>query len=139
MATGSSGASGSDRAQRVCEAAEVIQTQGAQAPIAQIAIGKVAAADPLRLTLVLPPNVSFPSSPRMGADDKDPQPISLNWRRCLPGGCFADIEIKDDVLQRWRTLTNQGVIIFKDSTGRDISVPFSFRGLAPALDALAKS
>jgi invasion protein IalB len=125
--------------QHLCEAAEIIQTQGAQGPIAQIAIGRLTAADPLRLTLVLPPNVSFPSTPRMSAEEKDPHPLDLNWRRCLPGGCFADVEIKDDVLQRWRALTSQGAILFKDSTGRDISVPFSFRGLGPALDALAKS
>lgn len=124
---------------RICEAAEVIQTQGAQAPIAQIAIGRVAPADPLRLTLVLPPNVGFPSSPRVAVDAKDPQPVDLNWRRCISGGCFADVEIKDDVLQRWRALSSQGAITFKDSTGRDVAVPFSFRGLAPALDALAKN
>jgi invasion protein IalB len=125
--------------QRVCEAAEIVQTQGAQVPIAQIAIGRIAPTDPLRLTLVLPPNVSFPSSPRVATDDKDAKPVDLNWRRCLPGACFADIEIKDEVLQRWRTLTSPGSITFRDSTGRDIAVPFSFRGLAPALDALAKS
>jgi invasion protein IalB len=125
--------------QHVCEAAEIIQTQGAQGPIAQIAIGRVTAADPLRLTLVLPPNVSFPSTPRMSAEEKDPHPLDLNWRKCLPGGCFADIEFKDDVLQRWRAMNGQGAISFKDSAGRDISVPFSFRGLGPALDALAKS
>jgi invasion protein IalB len=128
--------------QHICEAAEVIQTQGAQgaqSPIAQIAIGKAAAAEPLRLTLVLPPNISLPSSPRMAVDDKDPHPVNLNWLRCLPGGCFADIEIADDVLQRWRALTSQGVISFKNAAGREIAVPFSFRGLAPGLDALAKS
>jgi invasion protein IalB len=126
-------------AKRVCEVAETIQTPGAQGPIAQIAIGRLAAADPLRLTVVLPPNVSFPSSPRMVLDDKDPHAIDLNWRRCLPGGCFSDTEMKDDVLQFWRAQSGHGSIKFRDGAGRDLSVPFSFRGLAQALDALAKS
>jgi len=125
--------------QRVCEVAESIQTQGAQGPIAQIAFGRIAPADPMRLTIVLPPNISFPSSPRLAVDEKDPRGIDLSWRRCLPGGCFADAEIKDDLLQRWREQTGQGSLRFKDSAGRDVVLPFSFRGLAQALDALAKS
>jgi invasion protein IalB len=60
----------------------------------------------------------------MTAEASDPYPVDLNWRRCLPGGCFADVEIKDEVLERWRGLGNPGAILFKDSTGRDISVPF---------------
>jgi invasion protein IalB len=125
--------------QRVCEVAQILQMQGGQGPVAQIAVGRPTAADPLRLTIVLPPNVSFPSSPRMAVDDKDARPADLTWRRCLPGGCFADIEIKDDLLQRWRSQNAQGIIKFKDSAGRDITLPFSFRGFAQALDALAKS
>jgi len=124
---------------RVCEVAQIIQMQGGQGPVAQIAVVRPTAADPLRLTIVLPPNVSFPSSPRMAVDDKDAQPADLSWRRCLPGGCFADIEIKDDLLQRWRGQSAQGIIKFKDSAGRDVALPFSFRGFAQALDALAKS
>jgi invasion protein IalB len=124
---------------RVCEVAQIIQIQGGQGPIAQIAVGRLTAADPLRLTIVLPPNVSFPSSPRLAVDDKDALPADLSWRRCLPGGCFADVEIKDDLLQRWRSQSAQGIIKFKDSAGRDVTLPFSFRGFAQALDALAKS
>ena len=78
-------------------------------------------------------------SPRLAIDDKDTLPADLSWRRCLPGGCFADIEIKDDLLQRWRSQSAQGIIKFKDSAGRDVTLPFSFRGFAQALDALAKS
>lgn len=47
--------------------------------------------------------------------------------------------MKDDLLQHWRAQTTQGQLRFKDSAGRDVALPFSFRGLAQALDALAKS
>jgi invasion protein IalB len=124
---------------RICEVAQSIQTPGAQGPLAQIAIGRVAPNDPLRVTVVLPPDVSFPSSPRVAIDDKDPAPVDLVWRRCLSGGCFADAEIKDEALRRWRALSGRGSITFLDAAGHAIPVPMSFRGLDAALDALAKS
>jgi invasion protein IalB len=124
---------------RICEVAQSIQTPGAQGPIAQIAIGRVGPADPLRVTVVLPPNVSFPSAPRVATDEKDPQPVELPWRRCVPGGCFADAAIDEATLRRWRALSGRGSITFLDSSGHAIPVPMSFRGLDAALDALAKS
>ena len=124
---------------RICEVAQSIQTPGAQGPIAQIAIGRIAPADPLRVTVVLPPNISFPSAPRVSTDEKDPQPVELPWRRCVPGGCFADAAIDEATLRRWRALSGRGSITFLDSSGHAIPVPMSFRGLDAALDALAKS
>jgi len=126
-------------AKRFCEVAQTIQQQGGQGPIAQIALGRLAPAGPLRLTIVLPPNVSFPSSPRMGVDENDAHAVDLAWRRCVPGGCFADREAKDELLQHWRGQADHGQIRFKDSAGHDVAVPFSFKGLAQALDALAKT
>ena len=43
-----------------------------------------------------------------------------------------------DAVRRWRGETGQGKLTFKDGMGRDVVVPVSFRGLAQALDALAK-
>lgn len=45
--------------QHICEVVQSIQVQGQAAPIAQIALGRLQKADPLRLTVVLPNNVSF--------------------------------------------------------------------------------
>jgi hypothetical protein len=42
------------------------------------------------------------------------------------------------VCRRWRRSSEGGRIAFRDGLGRDIAVPMSFRGLAPALDALMK-
>jgi hypothetical protein len=41
-------------------------------------------------------------------------------------------------MTRWRGQTDPGQLTFKDAAGRDQSLPLSFRGLAQALDALAK-
>jgi len=121
---------------RVCEVAEAIQVQGQAAPIAQLAIGRLSPGEPLRVTVVVPPAVTFPSSVRV--DAKNGASFNLEWRRCLPGGCFADAVLKDDVLARWRGLSETGQLIFKDAGGQDVTLPLSFRGLSQALDALAK-
>ena len=83
------------------------------------------------------PDLSFPSSAQVVGDSTGPV-LELPWRRCLPGGCFADAVAKDDLLKRWRGATEPGRIVVKSASGRDVAIPLSFRGLAPALDALAK-
>jgi invasion protein IalB len=98
---------------RVCEVAQTIQVQGQNAPIAQIAIGRLAKADPLRVTIVTPANVSFPSTPRIAVEEKDSQPLDLVWRRCLPGGCFADATLKEENIRRLRSRAEPGRIEFK--------------------------
>ncbi len=123
---------------RVCEVALVLQAQGQQAPIAQIAIGRIASADPLRITAVMPVSVTFPSSVQIVIGEKDAKPLDLPWRRCIPTGCFADAAPGDDMLKQWRKASEAGRIQFKDAAGRDLALPLSTRGLDPALDALAK-
>ena len=123
--------------QHVCEVAQTLQVQGT-GPIAQIVFGRTAARAPLLLTVILPTNVTFPSSVLLSTDEKDTQPAELGWQRCLPAGCIANGEVKDDLLRRWRPQTGQGRLQFKEGDGRDIMLAFSFRGLAQALDAMAK-
>lgn len=123
---------------RVCEVSQTLQVQGQAAPIAQVAIGRLKSADPLRLTAVLPVSLSFPSSVQVASDEKDAKAVDLPWRRCLPSGCFADAALDDDALRRWRGPSQGGRIVFKDASERELTIPLSFRGLGPALDALAK-
>jgi invasion protein IalB len=95
-------------------------------------------ADPLRLTLVLPVNVTFSNTPSFSADGKAPELIDLGWRKCLPGGCIADGLLKDDVLRRWKIQPSAERINWTDAAGRDLAIGLSFRGLTQALDALSK-
>jgi invasion protein IalB len=126
------------QAKHLCEVAETIQVEG-KGPIAQIAFGRVPGKPPLLMTVVLPTNITLPSSVLISTDDKDTQPAELSWLRCVPAGCIANVEIKDDILRRWRPLTTQGRLQFKEGDGRDVILPFSFRGLSQALDALGKA
>ena len=124
---------------KLCEVVQSIVVQGQSNPIAQIALGRVAADEPLKVTAVLPNNVSFPSDVSLAINEKDPLAAELSWRRCLPGGCFADADVKEELATHWRSQTEKGTLKFKDGAGRDVVLPFSFRGLAQALDALEKS
>lgn len=125
-------------ARRMCEVAQTIRVQQGRDPIAEVALGRLPVEKALHLTALLPPNVSFPSSVSM-TGEKPAQTLDLQWRRCLPGGCFADAVAADDLIKAWRGTAGTGKLTFKDAGGRDIQLPVSFRGLAQALDALDKA
>lgn len=127
-----------DKPARVCEVVQTVMIQGQSAPFAQLAFGRIAPDDALYFTAVLPTNVTFPSVLRVALDEQDTAPVAVPWTRCLPGGCFASLAMKDDVLARWRTRDEGGRITFKNGAGQDASVAISFKGLGRALDALAK-
>jgi invasion protein IalB len=123
---------------RVCEVTQQIRAQDQQNPVAELAIGRLKKADPLRLTVVLPVNVTISNPPSFSADSKVPELLDLVWRKCLPGGCIADALMTDDVLRRWKTQAGAERITWTDAAGRDFTIGLSFRGLAQALDALSR-
>jgi hypothetical protein len=71
---------------------------------------------------------------RQVAAEKEGPVLDLAWRHSSSGGCLADGIVKHEMLERWRSLNEPGRISFKDTAGRNIAIPLSFRGLAPALD-----
>jgi invasion protein IalB len=124
-----------------CEVAQTLQVQG-RGPIAEIAFGHPPGKDStskerMRVVVLLPNNVTFSGPVLMSVDEKD-KPVELIFRRCLPSGCFADADPSDDALVRWRAQEGGGRLAFKDGANRDIVLPFSFRGLGQALDAMSK-
>lgn len=123
--------------QRVCEVEQTLQAKG-QGVVAEIAFGRRSAQEPLRLTIVLPPNIALPGAVRFAIDEKDEGAAELSWKRCLPGGCVADTEIRDEMLRVWRAQSGSGQIRYVIGSGQKVNVVFSFRGLAIALDNLAK-
>ena len=127
-------------AERSCEVAQVIAVQGSQQPIAQIALGRIARTQPaLTLLVQVPVNVELGTPIRLIGDDREPLIIETSWRRCVPAGCFASVELREEVVvRRLRDRPEPMRIEFRDSTGRDLRLAFSVRGLGPALDALAR-
>ena len=124
--------------QRICQATQTVQVRGQSTPIAQIAFGHAASNEPVKFVVVLPVDVMFPSVVTIAIGDKDPEPVQLAWHRCVPVGCFAEAVSTADAVKRWRGESGEGKLTFKDAVGRDVVVPVSFRGLAQALDALAR-
>ena len=127
-----------DKSPQNCELVQTITINGQKAPFAQLAIGKPKADMPVQITVVVPQNVSFPSSVKILTDEKDKTPLDAAWVRCLPMGCFANAALKDDFQKKWGALETQGRVIFKAGNGQDIAMPISFKGLKGALEVLAK-
>jgi invasion protein IalB len=122
---------------RLCEVDQTIQN-GQNSPFAQLAISRLRKSEPLKLTLALPVNVGFPSAPKVSLEGKDGESLALSWRRCIPAGCIADAALSEEVLSTWRAAKTQGQVESKNSQGQEFKFAISFRGLGPALEALAK-
>lgn len=117
-----------------CRVVIVVFAEGQQQPFAQIALSR-APDGATHLTLLVPVNALLRAQPTVGTDDADPG-IEVPWLTCQPQGCAADLLLPDADLQRFRAYTGQGRFAFADSAGNVITVRFSYRGLAQALDAL---
>jgi invasion protein IalB len=118
-----------------CRVVILVVAQGQQQPFAQIAFSR-SPDGATHLTLLVPVNVLARTQPLVATDEADPG-FEVPWLVCQPGGCAADLLVPDADLQRLRAYTGQGRILFTDSGGNAVTVSFSFRGLAQALDALA--
>ncbi len=121
-----------------CEIVQSVLIKDQTTPFAQIAFGKPAPDAPLLVTVVVPINVQFPSAVRIAVSETDPEPSELAWRHCVPAGCFANLPVKEETLKRWKNLATTGRIGFKSAAGQDVILPISFKGLAQALEELAK-
>jgi len=64
--------------------------------------------------------------------------ISSNFTRCIPTGCFAETEIGQDVIQKLRTMKDQGTLRFEDANQKPVAIPVSFKGFNQAYEALLK-
>lgn len=118
-----------------CEVSTLVVAQGQQQPFAQISLSR-GADGALHLTVLVPVNVLARSQPVVATDEADPG-LPVPWLSCTQLGCAADVALSDGDLQRFRDYTRQGRLVFNDSVGNQVTVLFSFRGLAQALDALA--
>lgn len=123
--------------QRICELGLVIQKPGEAGAQAQMAIGRIALGQPLRITAVLPSNVALKTAPRIVIEGQLQLPTALSWTRCIAGACFADSEISPDLLNALRTRTEPVRLDYRDATDREVTQSVSLRGLRPALEALA--
>jgi invasion protein IalB len=125
--------------QKLCDMAQVAQAQvqGRTVPFSRIGIVRPAKGEPIRFIVQVPVNVSFTTNVRIQTADADPG-IIAPFARCLPSGCFADFDLKEEMLRKFRAAAAGGKLTFADAGGHEISAPVSFSGFAQALDALMK-
>lgn len=125
-------------AQRLCELGQTIQRAGDAGPQAQIALGRLAPADPIRFTALLPINIALQTVPKVTVDGAERQSFDLTWIRCIANGCFANATMSDDVLRKLRAQKEPGRIEYKDGAGRDVVLPISFGGFSQAFAAFVR-
>lgn len=126
---------------KVCEISQSIQLQNQSGPAAQYGIAATDQKDEWILVAVLPPNVSFPSSVKFVAGskaDKSELTVELNWRRCLPGGCFAEARLSHSVLNKISQIAEPGQMNFQNAAGASVGTPIYFSGLSQAMQAFIK-
>lgn len=123
--------------EKLCEMAQLTQMQGKNVPFSRIAVGHSAKDHPIKLTVQLPVNASFATAVRVQTSDTDPG-LTAPFVRCVPAGCFAEFDLKENTLKKLRTASGVGKLSFADAGGHDVAVPLSFNGFAKAYEALLK-
>ncbi len=123
--------------QKICDIAQVTEVQGKNLPVSRVAISRPAKGQPFRLVVQVPVNVSLRANVLIKVNQSDPG-LAAPFDRCLPGGCFADFELKEDVIKKFLGGTAAGKITFKTANEQTATIPISFKGFAQAFDALIK-
>jgi len=123
-------------AKKTCDM-EQVAVQGQANPISRVAIALPPKGETTKLFIQVPVNVSFAAPVRITADGKDAG-VTTPFRRCVPAGCFAELELRDELHKKFRASADPGKIIFKDAGDHEVAIPLSFKGFAQAYEALLK-
>ena len=117
--------------------AQVTQLQGKNLPFSRVAVGRPEKGQPVKLVVQVPVNVSFATPVHIQTGDTDPGVIAP-FANCTPNGCFAEFDLREDLLKKLREASGTGKLSFADAGAHDVTVPISFNGFSQAFDALAK-
>jgi len=121
--------------EKLCEMAQLTQLQGKNVPFSRVALGHPAKDHPVKLTVQVPVNASFATAIRIQTSDAD---LTAPFARCVPGGCFAEFDLREETLRKLRAASGVGRLSFADASGHEVAVPLSFNGFAQAYEALLK-
>jgi invasion protein IalB len=122
---------------KTCDIAQVTQVQGKNLPFSRVAVARPVRGMPVMLTVQLPVNVSVRTDVRIQTSNADAGLIAP-FDHCIPGGCFANFALTEDMLKKFHGANDIGKLTFKNAGGQDVSIPLSFKGFAAAFDALVK-
>ncbi len=122
---------------KFCSMVQATQLPGKNEPFSRVAVSYPGRGQPSKLIVQVPVNASFATQVHIQTADSDPGIVS-SFSRCLPAGCFAEFELKDDVRKKFGAAHGAGRVSFADAGGHNIIIPLSFNGFTEAFDALAK-
>jgi len=125
--------------EKVCEMQQVTQAQvqGGTRPFSRVLIPRPEKGQPVKMVVQVPVNVSFRTELRIVTGEADAG-LTAPFSQCVPSGCFAEFEIRDDTIRRLGAISTPGKLMFADAGGREVAVPISFKGFIQAFDALMK-
>lgn len=120
---------------RACEVVQKLELQG-QGLVASIAVGRADPRSPMRMVVQVPEGVWLPAGMTVQIGEQGKQ-LQLEYKRCAQV-CIAEAQLDPDLLQGMKSAAERGSFTFQDGSQSPVTLPISFRGFAPALDASLK-
>jgi invasion protein IalB len=120
---------------KTCQMVQAAQVKGRNQPFSLLIIEHPVRGKSIQLLVRVPVDVLLAAQVRIQTSDSDPG-VTAPFEKCVPIGCIAKFEIGDAVLSKFRTAAKPGKVTFKIASGREISIPLSFKGFDQAFDAL---
>ena len=125
----------SDEKTRACEVLQKLQIQG-QGLVATIAVGRADAKSPMILLIQVPQGVWLPAGMTLQVGENG-KVVELEYKRCAQV-CAAEAQLDAATVQSMKSSAGAGSFTFQDGAQRPVTLPVSFKGFAPALDASLK-
>lgn len=108
--------------------------QGRPNPVSQIGIARPADGKTIRITFYIPVNLWFESGVSLLSDTSE-RLLAAPFRWCIPTKCAADIELTTADIEKLRSQTRPGQLIYKNAVRADVTIPVSFVGFGDALNS----
>lgn len=118
-----------------CEMSQAMQIKGQAQPVSQIAIGRLTKTDPLKMVFQVPINIWIQDNIALIVDESTTA-VKANFTRCIPMGCFAEADVKDDMIAKLGKADKGGRLEFSDANRQKIAIPVSFKGFTAAYEGL---
>jgi invasion protein IalB len=120
-----------------CEMTQFQTIKGQKNPVGQVTFARTKKDGPIVLVVQIPPTLWIETGIKFAFDEKDQGfPVMVKW--CAPSRCLAQIDLSQDQIAKLKARTDQASIDYKEATQRDVTLPVSFKGFAPAFDAIQK-
>lgn len=126
----------SNGGERLCEVAQTIQ-DGRSQVLALLTARRGTPGGPITFMAQLGPNATVTEPARLVIEDQ--AVLNFAFRRCMPRGCFAEVQVPDAEASTVARRTDAARLDYRDAEGALISIPVSLRGLAPSLEALRRA